>query len=80
MDHVQKSLSDLSRRRFLKTVGTIATGIMLPVRTWAAGDTVVDGGTFIVALSADPATLNPMLSQALPTFLTGNQILSLIHI
>jgi peptide/nickel transport system substrate-binding protein len=74
MDLVQKSLSDLSRRRFLKTVGTCAVGIMLPVRTWAAGDTVADGGTFIVALSADPATLNPMLSQALPTFLTGNQI------
>jgi peptide/nickel transport system substrate-binding protein len=73
MDNVAQGLTDLARRRFLGIIGTAAAGYMLPWSAWGA-DAVADGGTFVVALSNEPATLNPMLSQALPTFLTGNQI------
>jgi peptide/nickel transport system substrate-binding protein len=74
MDFAPQSLSDISRRRFLSTVGTAAAEFILPWPASAATDTAADGGTFVVAISADPSTLNPMLSQVLPTFITGNQI------
>src|SRR5579864_6574805 len=73
MDKIAQALTGLSRRRFLSAVGTAAAGYMLPWPAWCA-DAVMDGGAFVVALSNEPATLNPMLSQALPTFLTCNQI------
>lgn len=74
MDMTPKSLSDITRRRFLGTVGAATAGLMLPWPALAAGEAVVDGGTFVVAIAAEPATLNPMLSQALATFYPANQI------
>lgn len=73
MNPISTSLPSVTRRRLLGTAGTMAAGLMLPWPARAAAD-VVDGGTFVVALSAEPATLNPMLSQALVTFIPSNQI------
>lgn len=68
------SCADLSRRRFLGTAAAVAVGTVLPLPAWAAHEAVVEGGTLTVTLSADPSSLNPMLSQTSPTFATANQI------
>jgi peptide/nickel transport system substrate-binding protein len=68
------SPTDLSRRCFLGTAAVVALGSALPLPAWAANEAVVEGGTLTVTLSADPSSLNPMLSQTSPTFATANQV------
>ncbi|NTI78564.1 ABC transporter substrate-binding protein [Rhizobium rhizogenes] len=73
-DEFTNSPTDLSRRRFLGTAAVVALGAALPLPAWAANEAIAEGGTLTVTLSADPSSLNPMLSQTSPTFATANQI------
>jgi peptide/nickel transport system substrate-binding protein len=89
MDLTPSSLHDISRRRFLGTIG-IGGAAALALAACGGGSSsntgasssasggsavaVSNGGTFVVALDADAPTLNPMVSQVNQTFWTCNQI------
>jgi peptide/nickel transport system substrate-binding protein len=74
MDQTDQRPLNISRRR----VFAVTTGAMTAATTasWPAlgQPAIVPGGIFVVAVSAEPASLNPMLSQALATFYPANQI------
>jgi peptide/nickel transport system substrate-binding protein len=88
VDLTPRSISDISRRRFLGTVG-MGGAAALALAACGGGSSsktspsssgasttaaATNGGTFVVALDADAPTLNPMVSQVLETFWTCNQI------
>jgi peptide/nickel transport system substrate-binding protein len=67
--------SGISRRRL---VGSLRAGAAATLFSFlsrpAASASLVNGGTFVVAMDADAPTLNPMVSQVIETFTTCNQI------
>ena len=52
MDKIAQALSDLSRRRFLNTIGTVAAGYLLPWPAWGA-DAVTDGDLRVIDESGE---------------------------